>query len=152
MTLYFASLFCCSLSLRISKNHFRRWVTHFRLRADLLNLHALLPHSDCKRCNLLLELLHSLVLFEEFVEQHCVHRLVAHGVDFPLFITNHQIRIDRFHVLGHQTKLWNPLRVYSVLVTEGDRFERQEHFAGPLHWLNLFFEPSRRGKCTKFAV
>jgi hypothetical protein len=42
MTLYFASLFWYSLSLRISKNNFRRWLTHFQLRANFLNLRCLL--------------------------------------------------------------------------------------------------------------
>jgi hypothetical protein len=42
---------------------------------------------------------------------------------------------------GHQPKLWNALRIDPPLVTEGDWFERKERFAGPLHWLKVFFKP-----------
>src|SRR5205085_2932681 len=81
--------------------------------------------------------LHLAVLFEELIEQHRVHLVVTHAVGFSLFVAYHQIRIDRLHLLGHQPKLWNPLRVYSLLVSEGDRFESKERFTGVVHWLDL---------------
>jgi hypothetical protein len=45
------------------------------------------------------------MLFEKFIEQHRVHRLVAHAVRFTFFIPHHEVTIDFFHVLGHQAKL-----------------------------------------------
>ena len=41
------------------------------------------------------------MLFEELVQQHCVHRLIADGVDLSLLITSHQVRINHFYLLGH---------------------------------------------------
>ena len=41
----------------------------------------------------LLQRFHLAVLFEELVEQHRVHRFVAHGVGFALLVTSHEIGI-----------------------------------------------------------
>src|SRR6266542_342568 len=92
------------------------------------------------------------MLFEEFVEQHRVYRVVTHGINLTILVAHHQVRIDRFHVLGNQPKLWNPLRVYPLFVTERNRFERKERFAGVVHCLNLLFKSPRGSRRAKFAV
>src|SRR5947209_5623191 len=92
------------------------------------------------------------MLFEKLVEQHRVHCLVAHAVGLAFFVAHQEIRIHFFHVLGHQSELWNALRVYPFLVMERDWLKRKERFAGPLHWLNLLFEAPRRGGGAKLAV
>src|SRR5215469_12031154 len=43
--------------------------------------------------------------------QHRVHRLIAHGDNFPLVIASDQIGVDLFHLLGHQPKLRDALGV-----------------------------------------
>src|SRR5437867_12700578 len=43
--------------------------------------------------NFLLLFLHGRVLFEKLVEQHGVHRLVAHAVRLALAIARHQVRV-----------------------------------------------------------
>ena len=45
------------------------------------------------------------VLFEELVEQHRVHRVVAHGVDLAVVIAHHQIGIHLGYFLGDQAEL-----------------------------------------------
>jgi len=40
------------------------------------------------------------MFFEELVEQHRVHRFVAHCVRFPIFIARHQVRVYLFHLFS----------------------------------------------------
>ena len=35
---------------------------------------------------------------------------------------------------------------------EGDGFEREDRFAGIIHWLDVFLEPRGRGHCAELAV
>ena len=42
------------------------------------------------------------MFFQEFVEQHRIHCVVAHGVDLAVGRASHQIRIHLFHFLGHE--------------------------------------------------
>ena len=72
-------------------DHLRRRFARFELRAYLLQARS-------KRFNLLLlpsddrfQVLHLMMLFEELVEQHRVHRFVAHGVNLP----SRRARLDR---------------------------------------------------------
>jgi hypothetical protein len=59
------------------------------------------------------------MLFKKLVEQHRVHRFVAHSVGLTIVIPDHKIRIRFGQFLGVQPKLW---RVGSVaLVIEGHR-------------------------------
>jgi len=85
------------------------------------------------------------VFFEELVEQHRVHRLVAHSVNFPLTVASHQSGIDLFHFLGHEAKLRDAFGIKLVLVAEGDRFERENRFARLVHRLDVVLE-TLRGK------
>ena len=74
-------------------------------------------------------LLHSLMLFQELIEQHRVHRFVAHGVDLSLRVTSHQSGVHLGHLLSHEAKLRDALGVKLVLVTESHRFQREDCFA-----------------------
>ena len=87
---------------------------------------------------------HFAVLFEELVEQHRVHRFVAHGVRLALLVAGHQIGIHLFHVLSHEAELRDALGVKLVLVAEGHRFERENRFARFVHRFDLVLE-TRRG-------
>ena len=92
------------------------------------------------------------MLFEKLVEQHRVDLLVAHSVELALRVADHQIGIDLFHILGHQPKLRDALRINLVFVAECDWLQRVERFAGLAHRPNLILEPRRRGACTQLAV
>ena len=81
-------------------DHFRRRFARFKLGAHVLQAHS-------KRVNLLLLsrnhcplLLYFAVLFEKLVEQHRVHRFVAHSVRFSFFIGQHQRRIHFRNFFG----------------------------------------------------
>ena len=84
------------------------------------------------------------MLFEELVEQHRVHRFVAHGVRLALLVASHQIGVHLFHLLGHEAELRDAVGVKLVLVAEGDRFEREDRFARLVHRLDRVLE-TRRG-------
>ena len=45
------------------------------------------------------------MFFEELVEQHRVHRVVAHCVDFAVLIAHHQIGVYLVYFFGDQAKL-----------------------------------------------
>ena len=45
------------------------------------------------------------VLFEEFIEQHGVHLIVADTVGFSFFVAHDQIRIHFVNVFGHKSEL-----------------------------------------------
>ena len=83
------------------------------------------------------------VLFEKLVEQHRVHRFVAHGIGFPLVVASDEVRIRLFHVLGHESKLRDALGVKLLLVAEGDWFERVNRFAGFVHRLDILLKTGR---------
>src|SRR5438552_1572759 len=59
------------------ENHLRRRFMRLELCADLLELRRLCVEARSKLFNLLLLFPHFAMLFEELVEQHRVHRVVA---------------------------------------------------------------------------
>ena len=81
------------------------------------------------------------MLFQELVEQHRVHRFVAHGLGFSFFIAHDQVGIHFFNLLGNQAKLRDPLGIELFFVTEGDGFECEERFTGLVHRLDGLLEP-----------
>jgi hypothetical protein len=89
---------------------------------------------------------HSLVLFQEFVQQHRIHCLVPHGIDFAILIAHDQLRIYLFYLLGYQPKLRNALGIYLLLVTEGDRLERRS--ASLASFIGLMSSLKRRDEVT----
>src|SRR5438552_2694837 len=84
------------------------------------------------------------MLLEELIEQHRVHRLVAHAVRLASLIACHQGRVHFLHLLGHQAKLRDTIRIKLFLIMEGDRLERENRFARLVHRLNRVLE-KRRG-------
>src|SRR5436190_709670 len=117
-----------------------------QIRDAGLEAFALLRNRHLQFPQLATLLLHFAVFFEELVEQHRVHRLVAHGVHLPLGVASHQSGVHFFYLLGHQTKLRDALRVKVVFVAEGHRFERENRFAHLVHRLDLVLE-TLRGNC-----
>src|SRR5213080_3965440 len=92
------------------------------------------------------------MLFQELVEQHCVHRFVADGVWFSLLVTVHQIGVDLFHVLGNEAELRDALRVKIVFVAKGDRLKRENRFARLVHRFNRFLETNGGDDRAEMAV
>src|SRR5947208_5565113 len=86
------------------------------------------------------------MLFKELVEQHRVHRLVAHRVRLALLVPNHQIRVYLFHVLSHEADLRDALGIKIFLVMEGDRLKRKNRFARLVHRFDRVLE-TLRGRC-----
>ncbi len=83
------------------------------------------------------------MLFEELVEQHRVHRFVAHTVRLALVIASDQIGVHLFHLLGNEAELRDTLGVKLLLVAEGDWFERENRFARFVNRLDRLFETLR---------
>src|SRR6266480_1547547 len=78
------------------------------------------------------------MFFEEFVEQHRVHRVVAHSGDLAILVTHDEIGIPLGDFLRDQTKLRRICGV--VLVMEGDWLQRQDGFARLLQGILIFLE------------
>src|ERR1051325_10920679 len=119
----------------------RRRLFRFQLRTHLPDERSLLFELASQRLNLFLLLLNLLVLFQEFIQQHHIHGIVADSIDLALIIAHHQIRIDLGHVLGDQAKL-RCARVV-LLVVESHRLKGQDRVARLLHRFNVLFEPRR---------
>src|SRR2546430_12754800 len=92
------------------------------------------------------------MLFEELVEQHRVHRLVAHGISFALVITGHQIGVHLFHFLSHKTELRDAFWIHVRFVLEGHRAECQQYVACVAHRLNVLLETLRGGCHAKLTA
>ena len=108
--------------------HFWSWLARFKLGAHFLdlggllfelrreNLHPFLLQGDCRFqvSDTGLLFLDFFVLFEELVEQHHVHRIVAHGANLTVFVVHDQIRIYLGYVFRNQTKLRRVLGFFGV--------------------------------------
>ena len=108
------------------RDYFRRWPARFKLGAHFLDLSCLLFELRSENLHLFLLqgdsrfqvsdtgllFLDFLVLFEELVEQHRVHRIVAHGVNLTVLVTNDQVGIYLRHFFGDQTILRCPSCLY----------------------------------------
>src|SRR6266576_4723658 len=78
------------------------------------------------------------MLFEELIEQHRVHLVIAYAVGLTLFIGHNQIRIHLGDLFGDQTKL---RRAFCIpLVMERHRLKRQNRFTDSVHRLDLLLE------------
>src|SRR6266404_2587558 len=86
-----------------------------------------------------------MMLFEELVQQHRVHRFVAYGVNLSLGVASHQIGVHLFHLLSDKTELWDALGIKLFLVAEGNRPEREDGFTRPVHGLDCVLETHRGG-------
>src|SRR5205823_6047827 len=94
--------------------------------------------------NLFLQLLHFAMLFKKLVEQHRVHRVVAHGVNLSLCVAHDQVWVDLRDVLCHETKLLSSIWINLFLIMERGRFQREDRLAGPVHRFDVVLEPLRR--------
>ncbi len=92
------------------------------------------------------------MLFEKFVEQHRVHRFVAHCLGLAFLIPSDQVGIHFFHVLGNESKHNGAIGFNLLFIMEGDRFKRQDGFAGLVHGLDLLLEPARGHKGADFVI
>src|SRR5262245_5177040 len=92
------------------------------------------------------------VLFEEFVEQHGVHLVVAHTVGFSFLVTHDQIWIYFFNFFSHQPKLRDSYRINFLFITETNRIKRKERLTCTFHWLDLLLKPSGRSGGAKLIV
>jgi len=68
------------------------------------------------------------MFFEELVEQHRVHRVVAHGVNVAVLIAHHQGGIYLRYFFGNKAELWSIFLV--TLVVKDHWLKRQNRFAG----------------------
>src|SRR6266480_5450297 len=80
------------------------------------------------------------MFLDKLVQQHRVHRVVAHGIGAAVGGMSHQIRVHLFHFFSHQAELCRPRRVSLFAVVERDRFKRKDRFAGFIHWLDLVLD------------
>src|SRR2546423_15130012 len=92
------------------------------------------------------------MLFEKLVEQHRVHRFVAHRVGLALFVASHQGWIDLFHVLSHKTELREAFGIKIVLVPEGHRLQGEDGLACFIHRLDCFLKAGRGCGRAKMTV
>src|SRR5437870_5091446 len=107
------------VDLRRVHNDLGRTLADLNPRADFLNLRGLLfelrrqsfrsflllgddfllfRNPGVELCDAHLLLLNFTMLFQEFIEQHRVHRFVAHGIDLPIGVARDQIGVDLFHL------------------------------------------------------
>ena len=89
------------------------------------------------------------MLFEKFVEQHRVYRLVAHTVELTVFIAHYQVRVHVGYILGDQAKLRCLCLVALVVKCHG--LEGEDGFAGVVRRLNLVLKPVRRAGRAKLT-
>src|SRR6516165_6876400 len=92
------------------------------------------------------------MLFEEFVQQHRVDRLIANGNDCALLVARHQIRVHSGHILGDETKIRRARGIDLLLVAEADRFKREKRFAGLINGLDVLLVASRGDLEAKFTA
>ena len=107
-------------------------------------------HLFFQLCNGRFLFLDFAVRLQKFVEQHCVHRVVADGVNLALLIAHYQVWIHSGHFLGYQTKLRRASAIALVMKRYG--FKTQDSFAGLIHRCNLFLKPARRADRAELTV
>src|SRR5881392_1751046 len=91
------------------------------------------------------------MLFEKLVEQHRVHRIIAHRVRLSIGVANYQIGIYLLYLLGHESEFRSTLGVDFLLVTERDGFEAEDCFACVTHRLDLLLETARGANGTELT-
>ena len=107
------------------------------LRAHLLNLRRLFLQTGVDCFERRFQFLDLLVLFEELVEQHSVDCAVMDAFDLPFFVTDRQVWVHLGYILGDQAVLQTVAAIDLLFITEDDRLERKERFAGVVHRFNL---------------
>src|SRR5215211_1944284 len=128
------------LRLLIIGDYFRGWPAHLQLRADFLQPSRQAVDLVFLLCQSRLQVLHFLVLFQKFIEDHRVHLVVANAVRFSFLVARHEIRAYLFHLLGNEPKGERARRFYIRLVAKADGLEVVDYFAGLLHPFDLILE------------
>src|SRR5262245_59212883 len=90
------------------------------------------------------------MLLEELVEQHCVHRVVAHCERLSVLIAQHQSGIHLCDFFSDQTKLQCFLCI--TFVVKSDRPQSKDHATSVLHAGDVLFEPLRGGYDTQLSA
>ena len=118
-------LFISICALLILHHHSGRHLAHFKSAAGLtrcreLSIHFLKTHNEgfnllSQGRNGLSLFLHCLVLFEKLIEQHRVHRFIAHAIGPSFFATCDQIGPNLFHLFSHKAKLRDAIGSSSFL-------------------------------------
>src|SRR5882724_12018849 len=85
------------------------------------------------------------MLFEKLIKQHRIHRFVTDGIRLAFLIASDEVGIHLRHLLSHEAKLWNLIRIKLLLVAKAHWFERKDAFARLVHGLNIVFEARRGG-------
>ena len=80
------------------------------------------------------------MFLQKLVEQHRVHCVVAHAINFAIASASHQIGAYLFYILGNQSEADWARRFDLLLVSETHRLEALDYFAAPLHRLDLVLE------------
>ena len=112
----------------------------FEGRFQLLHSLEIAFHFDGVFCQLSILFLYLAVLFEEFIEEHRVHGLVADGVRLALVVAGDEIGSDFGNLFRNQAELRDAGRIKLVLITEGDRLEIENGFARPIHRFDVALE------------
>src|SRR5436190_3664479 len=81
------------------------------------------------------------MLFEKFVEQHRVHRVVAHGIDLTVIVAHYQLGTHFSYFFSDQAKLCRTLLV--VFVVKGHWLQSEQSFAALVHRFDFRFKPAR---------
>src|SRR6266480_1962028 len=92
------------------------------------------------------------MLLEKLVQQHRVHRFVAHRIRLPVAVAGHGIGVYFFDFLGHKAKLSDAFGIKRFLVAKGNGFECEDRFARLSHRLDLVFEMLRRDYRDKITI
>ena len=92
------------------------------------------------------------MLFQKLVEQHRVHRFVAHCFWLTFGISRHQIGIDVRYFLGNQAELQSARSIDFFLVPEADRLERENSLTGFIHRFDVVFDAPSRSECAYLII
>src|SRR5215469_8811440 len=91
-----------------------------------------------------------LMLFEKFVEQHRIHRVISDSEKLTALVPHDQIRIYLCYFFGDQAELRRVC--VTRLVLKCDWLELQDCFARFAYWLNFFLQPARGENRTQLAI
>ena len=92
------------------------------------------------------------MLFKKFVQQHRVHLVVAHGLDLAFLVAADQVGVHLLDVFGDEAQHRCASGIKLFFVAEADRLEREKHFTGFTHGLDLFLVSARGGKRPDLVV
>jgi len=62
------------------------------------------------------------MLFEKFVQQHCVHLVITHAVGFSFFVAYNQVMIYLLHFFSYEPELRCAFWINLFFVAESDGF------------------------------